>query len=141
MIDKKWIGHQLPSSEVTLERGKMQFFAQSIGEKNPVYSDVAAAQGAGYPDLLAPPTFLFDPGLYILELLDVPVSRVLHGEQTFKYFKNVYAGETLTFKPFIKDIYDKKNGALEFITKATEVFNQKGELVAELSTVIVVRNA
>ena len=59
MIDKKWIGHELPASVLPIERSRLQFFAKAIGETDPVYTDVAAARDAGYADLPAPPTFLF----------------------------------------------------------------------------------
>lgn len=59
MIDRKWIGHELPPSVLPIERSRLQFFAKAIGETDPVYTDAAAARDAGYPDLPAPPTFLF----------------------------------------------------------------------------------
>ena len=59
MIDKKWIGHILPVSEMALDRSRLRFFAKAIGETAPEYTDVQAAQSAGYADLPAPPTFLF----------------------------------------------------------------------------------
>ena len=59
MIDRKWIGHELPASVLPIERTRLQFFAKVIGETDPVYTDAAAARDAGYPDLPAPPTFLF----------------------------------------------------------------------------------
>lgn len=52
----------------------------------------------------------------------------------------VYAGDTLTFEPRIDDIYDKKNGALDFVIRTTRVTNQHGEHVADLRAVIVQRN-
>jgi hypothetical protein len=40
----------------------------------------------------------------------------------------------------IDDIYEKKNGALEFVVKTSRATNQRGELVAEMRTVLVCRN-
>ena len=75
MIDKKWIGHQLPPSEMVLDRSRLRFFAKAIGETAPVYTDVQAAQAAGYADLPAPPTFLFgaelDSGTTLEEAKDI----------------------------------------------------------------------
>ena len=68
MIDKKWIGHELPASVLPIERSRLQFFAKAIGETNPVYTDVAAARDAGYPDLPAPPTFLFAAAFSLITL-------------------------------------------------------------------------
>jgi len=46
----------------------------------------------------------------------------------------------LRFESRIADIYDKKNGALEFVVRETRVTNQKGEHIADLRSVIVQRN-
>ena len=146
MIDKKWIGHQLPPSELLIERGRLQFFARSIGETDPIYTDLAAARAAGYPDLPAPPTFLFAAELEsgavtsLLETLELPIQKILHGEQGFTYLKPVCAGERVTVRSKIADIYEKKGGALEFVLKSSEVRNSSGELVAELRSLLVCRN-
>ena len=146
MIDKKWIGHQLPASEMALDRSRLRFFAKAIGETAPIYTDVQAAQAAGYADLPAPPTFLFGAELdsgttyRLLELLDIPVVKLLHGEQSFTYHQSACAGDTVTVQSRIDDIYDKKNGALEFLVKSSRATNQNNALVAEIRTVLVVRN-
>lgn len=146
MIDKTLIGHELPPSTMTLERGRLRFFAKAIGETDPVYTDVDAARAAGYPDLPAPPTFLFGVELdsgesnALLDLLQIPLKKLLHGEQGFTYHRPACAGDTITVRPRIADIYDKKGGALEFVVKTAEARNQRDELVAELRTVIVCRH-
>ena len=40
-----------------MSRVKIAEFADAIGDPNPVYRDRAAARAAGYPDVIAPPTF------------------------------------------------------------------------------------
>lgn len=146
MIDRKFIGHQLKPSVLTVDRTRLRFFAKAIGEKDPVYLDAAAAQAAGYADVPAPPTFLFaaelDSGAtdQLLTDLDIPLAKLLHGEQSFRYLKPVCAGDTVTVQSTITDIYDKKGGKLEFAVKESKVTNQRSELVAELRTVLVVRH-
>jgi acyl dehydratase len=146
MIDKKWIGLQLPASVLPIERSRLQFFANAIGETDPVYTDAAAARDAGYSDLPAPPTFLFaaelDSGATVrmLEQLEIPIAKLLHGEQGFTYHRAACVGDTVTVRSTISDIYDKKNGALEFVVKTARATNQRDELVAELRTVVVCRN-
>ena len=146
MIDRKWIGHALPASVLPIERSRLQYFAKAIGEADPVYTDAAAARDAGYPDLPAPPTFLFaaelDSGAVdrLLEQLEVPLAKLLHGEQGFSYHRPACVGDTVTVNSRIEDIYDKKNGALEFIVKTSRATNQQGELVAEMRTVLVCRH-
>ena len=146
MIDKKWIGHALPASELALDRSRLRFFAKAIGETAARYTDVAAARAAGYADLPAPPTFLFGAELdsgstyQLLELLQVPVTKLLHGEQSFTYHQSACAGDTIMVESTIEDIYEKKNGALEFIVTTARATNQKNERVADMRSVLVVRN-
>lgn len=146
MIDKKFIGYQLKPSVLMVDRTRLQFFARAIGEQDPVYVDLAAAQAAGYPDVPASPTFMFaaelDSGAndQLLTDLGIPLAKLLHGEQSFRYHKPVCAGDTVTVESTITDIYDKKGGKLEFVVKDSRVTNQKVELVAELRTVLVVRH-
>ena len=146
MIDRKWIGYELPPAVLPIERTRLQFFAKAIGETDPVYVDRAAAQAAGYPDLPAPPTFLFaaelDAGVTdkLLDDLGIPLANLLHGEQSFVYHRPICVGDTVTVRSKITDIYDKKNGALEFVVKTSRVTNQDDVLVAELSTTIVYRH-
>jgi acyl dehydratase len=146
MIDKKWIGHELPTSVIVIERGRLRFFAEATGDARAVYTDAAAARDAGFPDLPVPPTFLFaaelDSGasVQLLAELNIPIAKLLHGEQGFTYHRDLYAGDTVTVRSTISDIYEKKNGALEFVVKTSRAHNQHDELVAELRSVLVCRH-
>ena len=146
MIDKRWIGFKLPVSELNIDRSRLRFFSKAIGETSSIYTDVEAARAAGYADLPAPPTFLFaaelDSGAsdLLLQKLEVPIAKILHGEQSFCYHESACAGDTITVRSIVDDIYDKKNGALEFIVKSSRATNQHDQLVAEMRIVIVVRN-
>lgn len=146
MIDRNIIGMAFPPFAITAEAGQLRFFAKAIGETDPVYTDAAAARDAGYPDLPAPPTFLFaaelDSGAsdQLLTDLQIPLSKLLHGEQSFSYHRPACVGDTVTVRSTVSDIYDKKNGALEFVVKTSRATNQRDELVAELRTVIVCRH-
>jgi hypothetical protein len=137
VIDRKYIGRQFDPYTVEVEKGRLRFFAKAIGETNRVYTDDAAP---------IPPTYLFslenekpEPFDW-LQSMGVHLGNVLHGEQSFTYHAMVHAGEKVTFEPRIADIYEKKNGALEFVVRDTNVRNAAGALVAELRTVIVVRH-
>ena len=105
-----------------------------------------AARAAGHPALPVPPTFLFcmelesPHSVAMRDMLGLDYKRLLHGEQGFSFKGMAYAGDTLTFEQRIEDIYDKKNGALEFVERKTRVTNQRGEEVAELRCVTVMRN-
>ena len=146
MIDRKWIGWELPASVLPIERTRLRFFAKATGETRAEYLEEAAARAAGHADLPAPPTFLFaaelDSGAVdlMLDKLQIPLERLLHGEQSFTYHRTACVGDTVTVQSRIDDIYDKKNGALEFVVKSSRATNQRGELVAEMRTVLVCRN-
>lgn len=146
MIDRRYIGHTVPAFTASVETGRLRFFAKATGQSDPVYIDEAAARAAGYPGLPVPPTFFFclemespNPAA-VRDLLGLDYRRLLHGEQGFTYHAMAFAGDTLTFEQRIEDIYDKKNGALEFVVRKTRVSNQRAELVAELRCITVMRN-
>ena len=146
MTDKNLIGQSLGGGSVEVEKGRLRFFAKATGQTDPIYTDEAAARDAGHPGLPVPPTFFFclemeapNPAA-IRELLGMDYRSLLHGEQGFTYHSMAYAGDTLRFQQRIDDIYDKKNGVLEFVVRKTRVSNQRDELLAELRCVTVVRN-
>src|SRR5690606_5557310 len=143
---KSFIGFETAPRSVDVEKGQLKFFAKATGETNPIYFDEKAARDAGHPALPAPPTFLFclqtmAPGDDdVMAELGINIGQVLHGEQQFTNHKPIYAGDIITVKTKIADMYEKKGGALEFIVQDTEASNQKGEKVGVARTVIVVRN-
>ena len=146
MIDKNLIGHEFEDVTLPVEEGRLRFVAKSIGETNPVYSDPEAAQKAGHPALLAPPTFVFMLEVDAVDLQDLvsffgcKLGQLLHGEQGFVYHAPIYAGDRITVKKKVADIYDKKNGKLEFIITENDFINQDGVKVAETRTNYVIRN-
>ena len=95
-----------------------------------------------------PPTYLFclemmdatEP-FEFLRALDIDLARVLHGEQRFDYHAPVAVGDTVTFKPHVTSVTEKKGGAMTLVVVETEVTNQHGVHVADLSRTVVVRNA
>jgi len=146
MINRQYIGHRMPAFSVEVEKGRLRFFAKATGQADPIYTDEEAARAAGHPTLPVPPTFLFCMELEsphstaMRDMLGLDYKRLLHGEEGFSYRGMAYAGDTLTFEQRIEDIYDKKNGALEFVERKTRVTNQRGEEIAELRCVTVMRN-
>ena len=145
MLDRSYIGHQFAPRFAEVEKGQLKFFAKATGETNSVYFDEVAAQSAGHPALPAPPTFLFSLEFFapdpegIFGLLDIDIGNVLHGEQAFTHFGQIYAGDRITLNSRISDIYDRKAGELEFVVQETVAVNQRGDLVGTAKSVTVVR--
>ncbi|MFD9825993.1 MaoC family dehydratase N-terminal domain-containing protein [Tsukamurella tyrosinosolvens] len=134
----------LPEFPVDVERGRLRFFAQVIGETDPVFTDLDAARAAGHRDLPAPPTFVFGLALEAPEpfgylgTLGIDLRHILHGEQRFDHHAIVYAGDRITVRESIVDVYAKSGGTLEFLVKRSE-FLRDGEPVATATSTIVVR--
>lgn len=140
LIDReKALELQIEPVVFDMERGRLRFFAETIGLTDPVYLDSAVAQSAGYPDILVPPTFLgnaleleLPQPLSWLAALGADLERTTHGEQSFEYRALAFAGDRLTFKRSIADVYVKKGGALEFVVKRTEITRDDGTQIAEV---------
>jgi hypothetical protein len=129
---------EIPSITVDVERGRIRFFAETIGLTDPIHHDVEAARRAGHRDLPVPPTFLGnaleleqpEPLAWLADL-GVDLDRTTHGEQAFAYHGMAYAGDTLVLRRSIADVYLKKRGALEFVVKRTDISRVDGGRVAE----------
>ncbi len=137
MIDRAIIGREWPPFEVEIEKGRLTLLAKAIGETRPIYTDEAAARAAGYRSIVAPPTFAFclqadSPiGSGYLTDVGIPITDVLHGEQSYTFHDVMCAGDRVRVTRRVVDVYDKKGGALEFVAFESEVRHaDSGALVA-----------
>jgi hypothetical protein len=129
-----------------VERGRLRFFAETIGLTNPIYFDIEAARGAGHRDLPVPLTFLGNSielslknPLGWLAELGGDLSKTTHGAQAFRYRSTAYAGDQLVLERRIVDVYTKKGGALEFVVKQSDI-KRGDEVLAEALCTIVLRH-
>jgi acyl dehydratase len=147
MADKSVIGTELPPFTWEVERGKIRELVQAIGDPNPIYSDREAAMKEGYEDVVAPPTFAVVPtlwtgiGMAAMKALKVDYSRILHGEESYEYYREIYPGDVLTGKVKIIDIKTKsgRSGDMDIITRECLYTNQRNELVLKSTTITVER--
>lgn len=145
-LQKEFIGKEYPKFSVLVEKGRIGQFAKSIGSADPIHFDENAAKQSGYRAITAPLTFGYtitmDAGQSFNVLADMGVekTKAVHGEQGFTYLGDICAGDTITGQQKITDIYDKKNGALIFVVTEIMLRNQHGNDVANLHSVIVIRN-
>lgn len=143
-LDQSFIGRGYPPTppyEVAVE--KIREFAGAIGERSPVCHDAAAARAAGYPDVIAPPTFLTVVTMRAVETiaadpaLGLDYSRMVHGDQSFAYRRPVHAGDRIVVHTHIDDISARAGN--DFLTVRAEVETEDGEAVATARALLVVR--
>jgi acyl dehydratase len=143
-INRAYLGRTYPAAEpYEVSRVKIADFADAIGDPNPLYRDRAAAQAAGYADVIAPPTFaivismassgraIADPGL------GLNYAMVVHGEQRFEYSRQIVAGDALTAEVTISDIRDAGRNVM--LTTRTEIRTAGGEHVCTAHSTLVER--
>lgn len=147
MVDQSAVGRSFTPVTAHVEPGRLRYFFNTLGERNPIYRDEQAARAAGYSAIPVPPTYLFclemmdnERPFEFLTELNIDLARVLHGEQRFIYHAPVVVGDALTFRSRVSGVTDKKGGAMTMVVVETEVTNQHGTRVADLARTIVVRN-
>jgi acyl dehydratase len=127
-------GKEYEDVSLTVERNQVLEFAVAIAEDAPMFRDPGAAKSAGFPDQVAPPTFvtriqIMSSAQVVLDQdLGLNYMMVVHGEQEFEWRRPVVVGDVLTAVPRIADIYTK--GPNEFLVIEAEVKDGSGETVA-----------
>ena len=143
-INAEYIGRTFePSEPYEVSRVKIREFADAIGEPSPLCRDRAAAQAAGYPDVIAPPTFAIvvssagsaevthDPGL------GVNYAMIVHGEQSFTHARPLHAGDVVVTQSTIESI--RPAGSMTMLTTVTEIRTVDGEHVCTARSTLVER--
>jgi acyl dehydratase len=145
-VSTEYIGRTFPpGAPYEVSRVKIAEFADAIGDPNPVYRDRGAAQGAGHPDVIAPPTFAIvismassgqamgDPGF------GLNYSMVVHGEERFEYTRPIVAGDILVATSTISNI--RSAGSNTLITTSTDISTPAGEHVCTAHSILVERGS
>ena len=145
-LNQDYLGRTFPATAAyEVSRVKIAEFADAIGDPNPVFRDTAAAQAAGYPDVIAPPTFPIviamaasgmaaaDPGL------GLNYAMVVHGEQRFEYSRPLHAGDVVTAQSTISGI--RAVGSITMLTTETQIRTTGGEHVCTSYATLVERGS
>ncbi|WP_305786106.1 MaoC family dehydratase N-terminal domain-containing protein [Symbioplanes lichenis] len=143
-LDPSFVGRSWPATPpYQVGREKIREFATAVGATAAEHHDPEAARAAGYPDVVAPPTFpvvitmaasrqiIADPAL------GLDYSRVVHGDQRFAYARPVVAGDSLVCVNTVDEITSR--GGHDFITTRTEVSTEAGEPVVTVWSKLVQR--
>lgn len=132
-----------PVGPYLVGREKVREFARAVFASNPVHDDVAAAQDAGYRDLVAPPTFAVVLQQLTLDQLlasddtGIDFERVVHGEQRFTSTRPIVAGDELTATLAVTSV--KTLGGNAMVTSESEIRDADGEHVVTAISALVVR--
>ena len=145
-INTDYIGRTFePSEPYEVSRVKIAEFADAIGEPSALCRDRAAAQAAGYPDVIAPPTFAIvvsakggarvtnDPEL------GVNYAMIVHGEQSFEHARPLHAGDVVVSQATIESI--RPIGSMTSLTTVTQIRTVDGEHVCTARSTLVERGA
>ena len=143
-LDPSFVGRSYPPTSVfEVGREKVREFADAIGDLSPAYRDPAAAQALGHPDTIAPPTFLTGMSLAACRAVtDDPAlgldwSRVVHGDQKFRYTRPARVGDHLEVEVLVDGI--KSLAGNDVLNLRAEVRTVDGEPVTTVLTMLVAR--
>ncbi len=145
MADESLIGKDLGTMTFPVDRSKVREFARSLGDRDPIYTDVEVARAAGFTNIPAPPTFVVSSAHWreednMIESLELDLRRVLHGEAGWEYFAPIVVGDELTATRRVSDVVKrdgKRGGTMTMVSIQTEYTNQRGELAVRHTDVIV----
>jgi acyl dehydratase len=143
-LNEEYVGRVAgPSEPYEVSRVKIADFADAIGEPSELCRSKEAAQKAGYPDVIAPPTFAIvismrsaavlqaDPGL------GLDYSMVVHGEQSFAYSRPLHAGDVVVATSTVESI--RAIGGMSMMVTSTDISTVDGEHVCTAKSTLVER--
>lgn len=111
-------------------------FAEAVGDLNPLYLDPDAARQAGYPNVIAPPTFCMHlrGGKVVPEVPLEPGLASLHAGQELEFNDEIYADRTYTVVARLAEVYEKtgRSGPLGVIVREMLVKDENGDTVMAL---------
>ena len=124
-------------------REKVREFAAAVGSRDPLSLDPEAARAAGYPDVVAPPTFAVVvqertlAQLLADEEAGIDFTRVVHGDQRFSYSRPIVAGDELVAELTVASV--KSLGGHSMVTADSVIRDRDGEHVVTATSTLVVR--
>lgn len=143
MLDKSAVGRSSPPTLNEVEKGTIRRFAESLGDFNPIYYDEEYARAAGYPTLVAPPTFpaSFHSAADLRELLGVSIKGLLHSDQTFEYERPILAGDRIYVSTRVADVLERNgpSGKMDIAVIEDEGRDEEGNLVFRARRTLIVR--
>jgi acyl dehydratase len=143
-LNKEFVGRVFgPGEPYEVSRVKIAEFANAIGEPSELCRDRAAAQRAGYPDVIAPPTFAIvismasTASMHAEPGLGLDYSMVVHGEESFSHSRPLHAGDVVVATTTVESI--RAVGAMSMLVTSTDISTIDGEHVCTAKSTLVER--
>ena len=134
--DRSLYGVEHKAGPLPVTQELIRAFTQGTGDTDPVFTEVAAARAAGYPDLMAPPSLC----TIFVRQIELPSINLkfgknsMHAGQRLQSLAPIFAGDHLTASSHLKDVYAKtgRTGTMVFVVWETTFTNQDGKVVAQV---------
>jgi acyl dehydratase len=143
-LNKEFAGRVFgPGEPYEVSRVKIAEFANAIGEPSELCRDKEAAQRAGYPDVIAPPTFAIvismasTASMHAEPGLGLDYSMVVHGEESFSHSRPLHAGDVVVATTTVESI--RTVGAMSMLVTSTDISTTDGEHVCTAKSTLVER--
>jgi acyl dehydratase len=137
------VGKEYPETTYEVGLEKIREYANAVGQSEPVHHDREAARQAGFRDVVAPPMFavVYSAPAMGPAILDPDVginfAAMVHGGQEFVWGEPVCAGDEITTRAKVQEIYEKDGkGFYVFESVST---NQDGDEVVRATWTNIVR--
>jgi acyl dehydratase len=128
-----------------LGRASFRYFGLAVGDYNPLYVDVAAAQAAGLRDVMAPPTLITETNQYMRGPrndegfmghgwgIEIENTRLVRGGNEYEFVQPVHPDDVITATWTIADMTERRTSKghdMLIITSRATYTNQRGERLA-----------
>ncbi|HEY5976283.1 MAG TPA: MaoC family dehydratase N-terminal domain-containing protein [Solirubrobacterales bacterium] len=136
------VGKEWPATTYEVGKEKIGEYARVIGIDNPVHLDRAAAQEAGFRDVVAPPMFCvvysapaLGPAMFDDEVA-MNFAAMVHGSQEFEWDEPACSGDEITTTAKCLEIFEK-DGKGFYVFETNSVNQDGGQVVKGTWTNIV----
>lgn len=143
-VNSTLVGSSFPPTETyRVCAAKIAEFARATGATSALHTDPDAARAAGYPDVVAPPTFAVvvaqrAEAAYIAHPgAGIDFTRVVHAQQEFHYARPIVAGDALRTTVHVESITHR--AGITFVTTRAELADAAGAAVATVRSTLAVR--
>jgi acyl dehydratase len=144
VVDASRVGEVFTgTSPYVVSRAKIAEMADAVGATSVLHTDPDAAVAAGYPDVVAPPTFAVviaqrAESEYVADPASgIDFSRVVHANESFEHRRPLVAGDVVTTAVHVDAVTERAGIAM--VTTRTEIADDGGAPVCTVVSTLAVR--